>query len=33
LRFHDFILSQGILPPALIREAVTSEFLPAEKMR
>jgi hypothetical protein len=21
-RFHDFILSQGILPPALIREAV-----------
>ena len=33
VRFHDFILSQGILPPALIREAVTSEFVPAEKMR
>ncbi|HEY2647812.1 MAG TPA: DUF885 domain-containing protein [Puia sp.] len=33
LRFHDFILSQGILPPALIREAVMSEFVPAEKMR
>ncbi len=33
IRFHDFILSQGILPPALIREAVTSEFVPAEKMR
>ena len=33
MRFHDFILSQGILPPALIREAVTSEFVPAEKMR
>jgi uncharacterized protein (DUF885 family) len=31
LRFHDFILSQGILPPALIREAVMSEFLPVEK--
>ena len=33
MRFHDFILSQGILPPALIREAVTSEFVPAEKTR
>ena len=33
LRFHDFILSQGILPAALIREAVMSEFLQAEKMR
>jgi len=33
MRFHDFILSQGILPPALTREAVMSEFLPAEKMR
>jgi uncharacterized protein (DUF885 family) len=30
-RFHDFILSQGILPPALIREAVMNEFLPKEK--
>lgn len=31
LRFHDFILSQGLLPPALIREAVMNEFVPAEK--
>ncbi|MDF2431118.1 MAG: hypothetical protein JWP44_749 [Mucilaginibacter sp.] len=29
--FHDFILSQGILPPALIREAVMSEFVAKEK--
>jgi uncharacterized protein (DUF885 family) len=33
LRFHDFILSQGILPPVLVREAVMTEFVPAEKMR
>ncbi|HEX3768323.1 MAG TPA: DUF885 family protein, partial [Puia sp.] len=33
LRFHDFILSQGILPATLIREAVMSEFVPAEKTR
>ena len=30
-RFHDFILSQGILPPALIREAVMNHFVPEEK--
>jgi hypothetical protein len=30
-RFHDFILSQGILPPALIREAVMGEFVVKEK--
>lgn len=30
-RFHDFILSQGILPPALIREAVMDHFVPGEK--
>jgi uncharacterized protein (DUF885 family) len=30
-RFHDFILLQGILPPALIREAVMDQFVPAEK--
>lgn len=29
--FHDFILSQGILPPALIREAVMNEFVAKEK--
>lgn len=31
LRFHDFVLSQGILPPALIREAVMEEFVTKEK--
>ncbi|BAV06544.1 Uncharacterized conserved protein, DUF885 familyt [Filimonas lacunae] len=30
-RFHDFVLSQGILPPALIREAVFNTFIPKEK--
>jgi uncharacterized protein (DUF885 family) len=33
LRFHDFILSQGLLPPALIRDAVMKEFIPAEKLK
>jgi uncharacterized protein (DUF885 family) len=32
LLFHNFILSQGILPPALIREAVMGEFVPNQKM-
>lgn len=27
LQFHDFILSQGLLPPDLIREAVLSRFV------
>ena len=31
LRFHDFVLSQGILPPALIKEAVMEDFVPVEK--
>lgn len=31
LRFHDFILSQGLLPPALIREAVMKDFVPKQK--
>jgi len=31
LRFHDFILAQGILPPNLIREAVMNDFVPGEK--
>lgn len=30
-RFHDFILSQGILPPSLLREAVMTDFVPKEK--
>jgi hypothetical protein len=33
LRFHDFILSQGLLPPALIREAVMNDFIPVEKTK
>ena len=33
IRFHDFILSQGLLPPVLIRDAVFKEFIPAEKKR
>jgi hypothetical protein len=33
LHFHDFILSQGLLPPVLIREAVMNEFVPAEKAK
>ncbi|HEX9637093.1 MAG TPA: DUF885 domain-containing protein [Acidobacteriota bacterium] len=27
--FHDFILSQGALPPALLRQAVVTEFIPS----
>jgi hypothetical protein len=30
LRFHDFVLAQGLLPPALIRDAVMKEFIPRE---
>jgi uncharacterized protein (DUF885 family) len=30
LHFHDFILSQGLLPPDLMRAAVLREFIPAE---
>jgi len=29
--FHDFILSLGLLPPELIREAVQNEFIPSQK--
>jgi uncharacterized protein (DUF885 family) len=28
-QFHDFILSQGLLPPDLMREAVMKQFVPA----
>jgi uncharacterized protein (DUF885 family) len=31
LRFHNFVLSQGILPPVLIKEAVMEDFVPVEK--
>jgi len=30
-KFHDFILSQGLLPPDLMRKAVIEEFVPAQK--
>lgn len=28
LKFHDFILSQGLLPPVLIQDAITKDFVP-----
>jgi uncharacterized protein (DUF885 family) len=28
-KFHDFILGQGLLPPDLMRKAVTEDFIPA----
>jgi len=31
LRFHDFILSQGLLPPDLMRKAVMEDFVLKEK--
>jgi hypothetical protein len=30
-KFHDFILSQGLLPPDLMRKAVLEEFVPAQR--
>lgn len=32
-RFHDFILSQGLLPPDLLRKAVLEDFVPRERGR
>ena len=29
--FHDFILSQGILPPALLRKAIMEDFVVRER--
>jgi uncharacterized protein (DUF885 family) len=29
-KFHDFILSQGLLPPDLLRKAVMQDFIPAQ---
>ena len=29
LEFHDYILAQGLLPPTLLKEAVTKHFTPA----
>ncbi|MBS2023966.1 MAG: DUF885 domain-containing protein [Deltaproteobacteria bacterium] len=31
--FNDFVLSQGLVPPRLLREAVMSEFVPAQKAK
>ena len=33
LRYHDFILSQGLLPPDVLAKAVLTDFVPAEKAR
>jgi uncharacterized protein (DUF885 family) len=30
-KFHDFILSQGLLPPDLMRKAVLQDFVPSQK--
>jgi uncharacterized protein (DUF885 family) len=30
-KFHDFILSQGLLPPDLMRAAVLEDFIPAQR--
>ena len=30
LAFNDFVVGQGLLPPALLREAVKSDFIPAQ---
>jgi uncharacterized protein (DUF885 family) len=30
-KFHDFILSQGLLPPNLMRKAVMEDFVPSQK--
>ena len=31
LKFHDFILSLGLLPPDLMRQAVMNDFVPSQK--
>ncbi|HEY1992088.1 MAG TPA: DUF885 domain-containing protein [Gammaproteobacteria bacterium] len=30
-KFNDFILSQGLLPPSLMQQAIDSEFIPSQK--
>ncbi len=30
-KFHDFIIDQGLLPPALLRKAVLEQFVPQAK--
>jgi uncharacterized protein (DUF885 family) len=31
LKFHDFLLAQGLLPPDLLRQAVMADFVPSQK--
>jgi uncharacterized protein (DUF885 family) len=31
LKFHDFILAQGLLPPDLMRKAVMDDFVPSQR--
>jgi uncharacterized protein (DUF885 family) len=31
MHFHDFLLSQGLLPPDLMRKAVLEEFVPSQR--
>jgi uncharacterized protein (DUF885 family) len=31
LKFHDFILAQGLLPPDLMRKAVMEDFVPSQQ--
>ena len=33
LRYHDFVLGQGMVPPSLLRKAVLEEFVPEERSR
>ena len=30
-RYHDFLLAQGLLPPALLSKTVLAEFVPRER--
>jgi len=30
-KFHDFILAQGLLPPDMMRKAVTEVFVPEQQ--
>ncbi len=31
MKYHDFLLSQGLLPPSLLRKAVLEEFVPSQR--
>ena len=31
LAFNDFIISQGLIPPALLERAVKEQFIPAQR--